>query len=622
MVEEKLIKVLVIEPDPAYSHEIKKLFSEAETEHKQRFDLEYIEELSLGLERLSKEGIDILLLDLSFPECPGLEALSRAYSKAKNTAIIVLLDKDKSSLAGGVLYNGAIDYLLKDELDSKVLVHSLNLSLKQHQLFSLLTQAKEKIEISEVQFRSVIEKYLDTIIILDMNRIVRFVNPLAESLYGCSQEELLGEVFNFPIVLDKIVEIQITRKSGKIAIAQMRVVKINWQDEDAYLVMLQDITERKHIDELKDKFVSTVSHELRTPLTIIKEGVALVLDETVGLKKEEQVKLLTTAKDNIDRLARLINDLLDISKLETGKVGLKRVLVDFSIILRDICAKWKTETDKKYQGLECCLSDLPIPIYIDPDKLTRILDNLISNAVKFTPEKGKISIELKDRKDQIEVSVSDTGIGIAREDLPRVFGRFQQFSRTPGGGYKGTGLGLSIVKELVDMHKGEINVESELNKGTRFTFTLPKIEMEEMVKEYINSELKEAADGNTPFSLVVIYILGFTELKEKLGSEKAHDLLKSIEKQVRDSLRRRADTILGKTGELIVLLPDARKKNADSIKKRIEEAIKAHLSKSKEKGLKDIHIRMGTATYPEEASDQQELLDKAREGLYREGKKW
>src|SRR3989338_967969 len=107
------------------------------------------------------------------------------------------------------------------------------------------------------------------------------------------------------------------------------------------------------------------------------------------------------AKSNIDRLGRLINDLLDISKLEAGKVEFKPVLVDFSIMLQETCAKWKTEVDKNCQGFECCLPDLPVNIYIDPDKLTRILDNLISNAIKFTPKEGKIDVVFKDKKDQI-----------------------------------------------------------------------------------------------------------------------------------------------------------------------------------------------------------------------------
>lgn len=612
--EEKSLKVLVIEPDLGFTLKLKELFSVVEKKDKQRFDLEYIEGLSLGFERLSKGGIDILLLDLSLPECPGLEALSRAYAKAKNTVIVVLLDKDKSGLAGGALYNGAMDCLLKDGLDSKLLVHSLNLSLKQHQLYLLLIQTKEKVEISEAQFRELIEKYLDTIIILDMQKIVRFVNPVAESLYGCNQEELLGEKFSFPIVLDKIVEIQITRKSGKIATAQMRAVTINWQGEDAYLVILQDITERKHLDELKNKFISTVSHELRTPLSIIKEGVSLVLDGKAGPIKEEQAKFLTMAKNNIDRLARLINDLLDISKLEAGKVEFKPVLVDFSIMLRETCAKWKIETDKNCQGLECCLLDSAVNIYIDPDKLTQILDNLIANAIKFTPKKGKIKVELKDEKKQIEISISDTGIGIAKEDLPKVFGRFQQFNRPQGGaGYKGTGLGLAIIKELIEMHKGEIKVESELNKGTKFIFTLPKIEAEEIFKEYINSGIKEAVDRKSPLSLIVLHIMEFSQLQEKWG-EKPLYLLTDIERGIKDFLRSRADTVLRATGELIIILRDTRKEDAQVIKKRIEETSRAYLAQCQEEWIKEIRITLGAATFPDEANSHVELLNKARGG--------
>lgn len=611
--EEKTLKVLVIEPDLGFTRQLKKLFAEAGKKHKQRFDLEYIEGFSLGLERLSRGGIDIILLDLFFPECPGLEALSRVYAKAKNTTVVVLLDKDKRGLAGGALYNGAMDCLLKDELDSKFLVHSLNFSLKQHQLYLLLTQAKEKIEVKEAQFRELIEKYLDTVIILDMQKIVRFVNPCVESLYGCSQGELLGEKFNFPIVLDKIVEIQITRPSGKITIAQMRAVTANWQGEDAYLVILQDITERKYIDELKDKFISTVSHELRTPLSIIKEGVSLVLDGTAGPENEKQVKFLTTAKDNIDRLTRLINNLLDIAKLEAGKMEFKPVLVDFSTMLRDICAKWKIETDKNCQDFECCSPDLPVNIYIDPDKLTQIVDNLISNAVKFTPKAGKIKVELKDEKNQIEISISDTGIGIAKEDLPKVFGRFQQFSRTPGAGYKGTGLGLAIAKELIELHKGEINVESELNKGAKFIFTLPKIEAEEVFKEYITNGIKETADKKSPLSLVVVHIFEFSQLQEKWG-EKPLYLLTDIERVIKNSLHRRADTVLRATGELIILLFDTRKDDAEVVKKRIEEAMRTYLSQCQEEWIKEIRITLGSATFPDEANNLQELLDKARGG--------
>ena len=415
-------------------------------------------------------------------------------------------------------------------------------------------------------------------------------------------------------------ELALKRPDGSMPYVQIDSVRIDLPaaagqvPETVVHASMSDITERKQIDKLKNEFINNVSHELRTPLSIIKEGVSLVLDGVICPIKEEQAKVLAMAKANIDRLARLINNLLDISKLEAGKLEFKRVLVDFSTMLRDICAKWKLEVDKNCRSLEYCSPDLPVNIYIDPDKLTQILDNLISNAIKFTPKEGKIKVELKDEKNQIEISISDTGIGIAEEDLPKVFGRFQQFSRPQGGaGYKGTGLGLAIVKELIEIHKGEIKVESELNKGTKFIFTLPKIAAEEIFKEYITNGLKEAADRKSSLSLIVVHIIEFSQLQEKLG-EKPLYLLTDIEKVIKDSLRRKADTVLRVTGELVILLSDTRKKDAEVVKKRIEEAIKIYLSQCKEEWIKKIRMTLGTATFPDEANNHKELLDKARAG--------
>ncbi|MFA4889113.1 MAG: ATP-binding protein [Candidatus Omnitrophota bacterium] len=475
-------------------------------------------------------------------------------------------------------------------------------------------------------FNNIVQKNADGIIIVDAQGNICFVNPTCELIFDRKKEELLDVAFGFFLVPEAKEELQVTYRSGEVRTIEARTAKIFWKEKPAWLVSVRDITERKEterlkseiierkrINELKDEFVSTVSHELRTPLAIIKEGVSLVLDGTAGPENEQQTKLLTMVKDNIDRLVRLINNLLDISKLEAGKVEFKPVLIDFSTMLRETCAKWKIETDKNCQGLECCSPDLPINIYIDPDKLTQILDNLIANAVKFTHKQGKIKVELKDEKNQIEISVSDAGIGIAKEDLPKVFGRFQQFSRTPGAGYKGTGLGLAIVKELIEMHKGEIKVESELNKGTKFIFTLPKIAAEEIFKEYIINGLKEAVDRKSSLSLIVVHILEFSQLQEKWG-EKPVYLLTDIEKVIKGSLCRKADTVLRSTGELVIPLSDTRKDDAEVVKKRIEEAIRTYLSQCKEEWIREIRITLGSATYPDEANNHQELLDKARGG--------
>jgi len=198
------------------------------------------------------------------------------------------------------------------------------------------------------------------------------------------------------------------------------------------------------------------------------------LDEVPGKISQKQKDILKMSKENIDCLARIINDLLDISKIEAGKMELKKTVIDMAEMIRKLYQEWNLGGNKKEQSFECRVPDSPVKIHADPDKIIQILDNLVSNAIKYTFAKGRIAIELINKKDSIEISVSDTGCGISKKDLSRVFTKFQQFGRVAGTGAKGTGLGLAITKELVKDHGGTIKVESKLNKGTKFTVILPK----------------------------------------------------------------------------------------------------------------------------------------------------
>ena len=236
----------------------------------------------------------------------------------------------------------------------------------------------------------------------------------------------------------------------------------------------RDISAQEKIDEMKDEFISTVSHELRTPLSITKESIALVLDEIPGKISNGQKKILTMGRDNMDRLTRIINDLLDISKIESGKMDIKKRIVNISSLVKEACESWILEFDKENRNLKLHLPKMPVDIYADYDKVVQIMNNLISNTLKFTPEKGDVNIYVKDKGAAVEVTVADTGIGISEKDIPRLFAKFQQFGRTVGPGAKGTGLGLSIVKKLIELHGGDIKVESKLKKGTSFIFTIPK----------------------------------------------------------------------------------------------------------------------------------------------------
>ena len=379
-----------------------------------------------------------------------------------------------------------------------------------------------------------------------------------------------------------------------------------------YKELEQKNEELKKLDQLKSNFVSTVSHELRTPLSIIKEGVSLVLGGIPGDVNEKQRTMLRMAKENIDRLERIINDLLDISKIEAGRIEFRRTLIDFSGMVKNICAAWRTESSKKQQSLRVLLPISPINAYVDSDKVTQVLNNLISNAIKFTPQKGNITVELKDKGDQIEVSVSDTGIGVAEEDLPKMFSKFQQFGRISGPGQKGTGLGLAISREFIQLHRGDITLESELGKGSKFTFFLPKVTVEEVFKEYIESGIREVSARKAPLSLVVIRVAGFEKLQKDLGREKIQGIFNEIEKIIKDSLRRRGDAVIRGVDEFVILLFDTTKENIAVVRSRIKEAADSHLCKSEKKWGRKIDIIISNATYPDEARDGEELLNRAR----------
>lgn len=381
--------------------------------------------------------------------------------------------------------------------------------------------------------------------------------------------------------------------------------------------VMQDVTERKRIleelkqknieleklDQLKSDFVSIVSHELRTPLSITKEGISLVLDGVTGSINSKQSKILTTSKNNIDRLARIINSLLDVSKIESGKVELRKKIVDLGVLIKNVISSF--ENAAKAKGLEL-RANLPkgqsFNLYVDEDRMMQVFTNLIGNSLKFT-EKGHIDISLKQGEYETEFMVSDTGIGIAAEDLPKVFTKFLQFGRTPGAGEKGTGLGLSIAKGLVELHRGKIWVESEPGKGTRFIFTLPKYSEGEIAKEYIGHAIDDAIKSSANVTLAVV-TLSYSDKIKDIYDGLAEDLLKIIRAQ----LYRGKDLVLKYRNEFFVIMHDCDKNNGLIVQGRIDQALKSYLEDSNL--VNDIKISFNLAIYPDEENNLQDLMNK------------
>ena len=352
--------------------------------------------------------------------------------------------------------------------------------------------------------------------------------------------------------------------------------------------------ERKRLEKLKDEFVSTVSHEMRTPLSITKEGISLVLDRIPGEINEEQEKILHTARGNIDRLARIINELLDISKLEAGRMHLKRVKIGLPGLVRQITDVFAPRASAKGLRLQADLPEAGLEVYADPDKVLQVLTNLMDNALKFT-EKGSVTLSACRVGEEVECCVSDTGIGISREDLPKIFSKFEQFGRVSGAGDQGTGLGLAIAKQLVELHHGVLRVESQRNQGTRFIFTLPAHLTENVLRELVRDKLHEAAAKGTQFSVLR---LSFA------ASGGSPDELESL-------LRKRAcrpeDELLVMPGEMALLLSECDRESAGRVRSRCERLLRAALARG---GGTASSIACGQVTFPDEARTAEELLSK------------
>ena len=230
----------------------------------------------------------------------------------------------------------------------------------------------------------------------------------------------------------------------------------------------------KELDRMKSDFVSHVSHELRTPLTAIKGAVDLILREVAGPLTEKQVHYLTRVRSNTQHLAGLINDLLDLAKIESGRIEVKSSRVSLSGLVHEVVEGLRPVAAEKVIALEATIREPSILVWADRDKINQVLTNLIGNAIKFTPVHGRVTVSAsRNGGESVQLSVSDTGAGVPPDEKEKIFAKFYRVAEVNGENSKGTGLGLAIAKALVELHGGKIWVESEEGGGSTFYFTLP-----------------------------------------------------------------------------------------------------------------------------------------------------
>ena len=370
--------------------------------------------------------------------------------------------------------------------------------------------------------------------------------------------------------------------------------------------------ELKRIDEMKSEFVSVASHELRTPLAAIKNAVQLILQGKTGEINENQKNFLSMADRNISRLTNILNDLLNLSRIESGKIDLNFEELDPRTLIEFILSSLKPQADGKSLQLSIEIQrELPA-VYGDREKVEQILTNLVGNAIKFTQEGGEITVSARPSprgRNKLAISVRDSGIGISEDQFEKIFEKFHQVEGSLHRSVSGTGLGLAITKGLVEAHHGEIWVESQIGKGSTFTFTLSISEGERRDLHFrfiLDREFQRVQDTQSSLTLLLV---GIMDQKDEVKDA----LLNSLEESLKKCLCRRADIVLRRKREkLLAALCEADLKAAGIIRRRVEQAIRNNSGVCVESPLV---IKVGMATYPEEAVSKRELFRLAKERL-------
>ncbi len=388
-------------------------------------------------------------------------------------------------------YDSAMEYRSRDIIGNLVIAfNTMRNQIKQREAELIESQQRNE---------AVIENAVDGIISIGARGEIISFNPAAENIFGYKHSEVAGEnvkklmpqpykrehdgyLYNYLTTGKKKIigigrEVKGLRKDGTTFPLELAVSEINLADKRMFIGITRDITERKKIEKMKTEFVSTVSHELRTPLTSIRGALGLVLGKSSDSLSPKIRRMLETANRNSERLTFLINDILDLEKLEAGKLDFVLEYLNLKELVKraiddneGYAQSHKVDLNMVYEA------DTNTTVYVDKQRLLQVFANLISNAIKYSPENEKVEISVKTKNGFVRISVIDNGPGIPDEFRTRIFGRFAQADSSDTREKGGTGLGLTITKAIIDQLGGIIDYHSVQGHGAEFYIELPMVE--------------------------------------------------------------------------------------------------------------------------------------------------
>jgi PAS domain S-box-containing protein len=435
---------------------------------------------------LQESSPALVIISQFFDGGDELEIAGGMLERFPTLPVLLFLLKDSPEIVKKAIHVGVSDCLFAP-LHIEDIVLKVENSIKRANRIGDWTRREVRLTTASLQQRvdelqkldTIVEHIEDAVILIDGQSNLLLINPAARRAFGLWQDDnvkgkqisavlphpdlktLLNETISNPIPHNEI-----TFDDGRVLSAQCTPIP-----HIGTAITMQDITYLKQIDRLKNEFVSTVSHDLRSPLTAILGYVDLL--DRVGPLNEQQHEFIHRVQNSVKSITALVNDLLDLGRIEAGFDSHKE-MVSLDGTIRYAMENLGGQISDKKLNLQLNLpQDIP-QLRGNPVRLRQMIDNLVGNAIKYTPEGGDITVDLEVQKDQIFLRVSDTGPGIPPPDQPHVFEKFFRASNVPKG-VGGSGLGLAIVKSIVDNHQGRIWVDSLLGKGSAFTVVLPLI---------------------------------------------------------------------------------------------------------------------------------------------------
>ena len=412
--------------------------------------------------------------------------LANMVSKALTDPIREMQMKAKAIAEGD--YSGEIKVYGDDELG--LLAQNIN------RLSQEVESGQLRIEAERRRLDSVLSNMTEGVIATNRRGEIDIVNNMATRMLNASSELIIGENilelldigdrYNLRELIDRNEDITIdfsTEDYPAILRASFSIIQSTTGFISGVVCVLRDVTEEERIEEERKQFVSNVSHELRTPLTSMRSYIEALID---GAWKDEELapRFLDVAQSETDRMIRMIQDLLHLSRIDSGKSELNKELIDITALFTQVLNRFDMLLESEdYRNnnysIKRELVSSPIFVDIDPDRIVQVLDNVMNNAVKYSPDGGTITAKMIVKDDEVQISIKDEGIGIPQEDLADIFKRFYRVDRARSRAMGGTGLGLAISREVVSQHGGRIWAESVERKGTTFNITLPYIPYEE-----------------------------------------------------------------------------------------------------------------------------------------------